>query len=90
MHEHGLMQSLMRQIEETARAEKARRVTGVSVTLGPLSHMTARHFGEHFDQAAAGTIAEGALLSVITSTDIHDPHAADVILTGIDVETEDG
>jgi hydrogenase nickel incorporation protein HypA/HybF len=89
MHEHGVMKSLMRQIEETARAERARRVTGISVTLGALSHMTVQHFGEHFDQVAAGTIAEGAMLSVTAASDIRDPRAADVILTGIEVETED-
>jgi hydrogenase nickel incorporation protein HypA/HybF len=86
MHEHGVMRTLMRRIEETARAEKARRVVGVSVILGPLSHMTVEHFGEHFEQAAAGTIAEGATLHVSTSSDIRDPRAADVLLDGIEVE----
>ena len=88
MHDHGVMRSLMQRIEDAARAENARRVVGVSVTLGALSHMTLMHFGEHFDQAAAGTIAEGALLSVTTSNDIRDPRAADVVLEGIEVETE--
>jgi hydrogenase nickel incorporation protein HypA/HybF len=82
------MKALMRRIEETARNENARRVVGITVTLGALSHMTVDHFGEHFDQASAGTIAEGALLTVTTSNDIHDPNAADIVLNGIDVETE--
>jgi hydrogenase nickel incorporation protein HypA/HybF len=86
MHEHGVMRTLMRRIEETARVENARRVVAVSVTLGPLSHMTPAHFGEHFAQAAAGTIAEGAALRVSTSNDIRDPRAADVILDGIEIE----
>ena len=87
MHEHGLMKGLMRQILATAAAEKAARVTGVSVRLGALSAMTPGHFGQHFEQAAAGTIAEGATLDIAMSEDISDPRAADVVLTGVEVET---
>ena len=87
MHEHGLMKGLMRQILATAATEKALRVTGVSVRLGALSQMTPGHFGEHFEQAAAGTIAEGAALDIATSDDISDPLAADVVLTSVEVET---
>lgn len=87
MHEHGLMKGLMRQILATAATEGALRVTGVSVRLGALSHMTPGHFGEHFERVAAGTIAEGAALDIATSEDITDPLAADVVLTGVDVET---
>lgn len=87
MHEHGVMKSLMRHIDAAARAENARRVVGVSVRLGALSHMTPVHFGEQFGRAAAGTIAEGAELEVEVSTDIHDPAAADIVLRGIEVET---
>ena len=87
MHEHGLMKDLMGRILSTAAAENARRVTGVSVRLGVLSHMTPGHFGEHYEQAAAGTIAEGAVLDIITSDDITDPNATDVVLTAVEVET---
>ena len=87
MHEHGLMKGLMRQILATAAKEKAQRVTGVSVRLGALSHMTPGHFGEHFEQAAAGTIAHGAALDIAASEDIHDPNATDVVLTAVEVET---
>ena len=87
MHEHALMADLMRQVLKTAGAEKARRVTGVSVWLGALSHMSSGHFEVHFRQAAAGTIAEGAELDAAKSDDIHDPHATDVLLKGVEVET---
>lgn len=87
MHEYGLMKGLMRQILATAATEKALRVTGVSVRLGALSHMTRGHFAEHFEQAAAGTIAKGAALDIATSDDIADPLAADVVLTSVEVET---
>ena len=87
MHEHALMSDLMLQILKTAENEKAHAVVGVSVWLGALSHMSPDHFAEHFEQAAAGTIAEGAAIATAASTDIHDPHAADVVLQGIEVET---
>jgi hydrogenase nickel incorporation protein HypA/HybF len=87
VHEHGLMKDLMRRILSTAATENARRVTGVSVRLGALSHMTPGHFGEHYEQAAAGTIAEGAALDIATSDDITDPNATDVVLTAVEVET---
>jgi hydrogenase nickel incorporation protein HypA/HybF len=87
MHEHGLMKDLMRRILAAAGAEEARRIVGVSVRLGALSHMTPSHFGEHFEDAAAGTIAAGATLDIATSDDINDPRASDVVLTGVEVET---
>lgn len=87
MHEAGLMRDLMRKITDLAAAEGARRVTGVTVWLGALSHMSPAHFREHFDQAAAGTLAEGARLTCETSADIGDPHAEAILLRSI--ETED-
>jgi hydrogenase nickel incorporation protein HypA/HybF len=87
MHEHALMSDLMRQILKTAKSEEAQAVVAVSVWLGALSHMSPDHFAEHFEQAAAGTIAQGAAIATAISTDIHDPHATDVLLQGIEVET---
>jgi hydrogenase nickel incorporation protein HypA/HybF len=87
MHEHALMTDIMRQILTTAERENARRVVGVSVWLGALSHMSPEHFAEHFHDAAAGTIAEGAGVEAAASDDIHDPRAADVVLRNVEVET---
>jgi hydrogenase nickel incorporation protein HypA/HybF len=87
MHEHALMKSLMRQVREIAVAEGAQRVVKVSIWLGALSHMSADHFGDHFVDAAAGSLAEGAELECFASNDIHDPRALDVVLKGIEVET---
>jgi len=86
MHEASLMAGLMRRINEIAEAEQANRVTGVSVWLGALSHMTESHFAEHFAEASAGTRAEGARLDVTLSTDINHPSAQDVLLESIEVE----
>jgi hydrogenase nickel incorporation protein HypA/HybF len=87
MHEHALMTSLMRQVKEVAAAEGARKVVKVSVWLGALSHMSPEHFGHHFEDAAAGSIADGAELDCVASDDIHDPRALDVVLRDIEVET---
>ena len=87
MHEHALMKGLMRQVSEIAAAENARKVVKISVWLGALSHMSPEHFGHHFEDAAAGSLAEGAELDCIASDDIHDPRALDVVLQGIEVET---
>ncbi len=87
MHEASLMRNLMRQIEAIAQAENARRVVTVSVWLGALSHMSEGHFIEHFEQAATGTIADGAQLHITVSTDATHAGAQDLVLESVDVET---
>lgn len=87
MHEATLMKGLMRRIEGIARDQRAERVVGVSVWLGAFSHMSPAHFAEHFEEASAGTIAEGARLSATASDDIRHPNAQDVLLQSIEVET---
>ncbi|MDP1909942.1 MAG: hydrogenase maturation nickel metallochaperone HypA [Hyphomicrobium sp.] len=87
MHEAGLMTSLMQRIDGIARTERAQRVVSVSVWLGALSHMSAAHFHEHFEQASAGTLAEGARLEVTVSDDTQDSNAQDMLLKSVEVET---
>lgn len=87
MHEASLMTNLMRQICDIAAAERASRVVGIKVWCGALSHMSRAHFAEHFTQAAAGTLAEGAALDVTVSDDVTDPRAQDIVLESVDVET---
>jgi len=88
MHEASLMKNLMRQIEEVARAENARKVTGIAVWLGALSHMSAVHFAEHFEESSAGTIAEGAKLETEVSDDVHHPNAQDIVLKSVSVDVD--
>ena len=88
MHEHHLMNDLMRRIGRAAEAHGGERVVAVSVWLGALSHMSPEHFREHFIRASAGSVAEGARLDIAASDDIHDSAAADVLLRGIEIETE--
>lgn len=86
MHEASLMKGLMYRIQEIAAQESAVRVTGISVWLGALSHMSQQHFTEHFEQAAAGGIAEGANLTIEESHDANHPQAQDILLKSVEIE----
>jgi hydrogenase nickel incorporation protein HypA/HybF len=86
MHEAGLVRDLMRKIGELAAAENAARVHDVRIHLGALCHMSADHLRGHFLEAARGTVAEGAVLHVEESGDIHDPDADGLVLRSIEVE----
>ncbi|TDX31097.1 hydrogenase nickel incorporation protein HypA/HybF [Modicisalibacter xianhensis] len=86
MHEASLIRNLMHRIEEIAETEGAKRVVSVSVWLGALSHMSERHFIEHFNDAAKGTIAEGAELAITLSTDTDHKDAQELLLDSIEVE----
>lgn len=85
MHERALLADLIREIEETAHEEAAKRVVAINVHVGPMSHMTPEHFVEHFDDAARGTIAEGARCNVGT-VDPRDPLAQSIVLESIELE----
>ncbi|MDE2264528.1 MAG: hydrogenase maturation nickel metallochaperone HypA [Alphaproteobacteria bacterium] len=87
MHEASLMKNLMRRLDEIASTEQAKRITGVSVWLGALSHMSAAHFAEHFEESSAGTIAEGAKLDVTVSDDPKDPSAQEILVRSVTVDT---
>jgi len=89
MHEASLMRDLMSRITTIADAENACRVVGVQVWLGALSHMSREHFAEHFVEAAAGSLAEGAALKITLSDDTTDPKAQEIILEGLELETPD-
>ena len=87
-HEFSLMADLMRKIEEIARANGAAgRVVGVSVRLGALAHISPGHFREHFEHAARGSVADGAALRISNATDATNPHAQDIILESVELES---
>ena len=87
MHEASLMADLMRRIDDIAKTEGARRIVGVSVWLGALSHMSAEHFAEHFERVATGTIAEGARLDISVSDDLGHANAQHLLLKSVLVES---
>jgi hydrogenase nickel incorporation protein HypA/HybF len=82
VHERALTRDLLRRVEEVARAGGATRVTRVSVRLGALAHLTP----ELFEEAARGTIAEGAELEALVDGGGADAHARDVVLDAVEVE----
>jgi hydrogenase nickel incorporation protein HypA/HybF len=89
MHEMSLINDLMRKIMRVADEHGARRIVGLKVELGALSHLSAAHFREHFEEAAAGTPAAGARLDIVELTDIHDSHAQDILLRSVEVAADD-
>jgi hydrogenase nickel incorporation protein HypA/HybF len=86
VHEQALIDDLVREIEEVAMRAGSTRVTRIRVRLGALAHLTPEHFGEHFELAANGTVAECATIDIEESHDPLEPDAAEIVLTSVDVE----
>jgi hydrogenase nickel incorporation protein HypA/HybF len=83
MHEKALMDDLMRAILEVAEREESSRVVRVRVRLGALSHFTPEHFREHFVDASAGTVAEGAEVEATLDQDPTARGAQGVVLESV-------
>ncbi len=64
MHELAVCQELMSQVEQIAGREHAERVTLIRLSIGPLSGVEARLLHDAFPIAAAGTLAEHAVLQI--------------------------
>lgn len=90
MHEAALLDDLLRKIIEVAAENGGGRVTRVRVRLGALSHFTVGHFREHFRDAAAGTVAEGASVEATLDVDPTTPGAQGVLLESVEVEAGPG
>ena len=88
MHEKHLTEDLVRKLEELAVAEGGNRVIRIRVRLGALSHFTPDHFREHFEAAAAGTLAEGAEVQAELTTDPTAPGAQGVLLETVELELD--
>jgi hydrogenase nickel incorporation protein HypA/HybF len=86
VHERALMRDVIARVQGAAYAEGAVRVTRVAVRLGALSHFTAAHFREHFEEAARGTLAEGAVVDAVAGDDPTDAGAGDVVVESVEVE----
>jgi hydrogenase nickel incorporation protein HypA/HybF len=89
MHEQTLIRDVMSRIDEIARAEGATRVTKIQLRLGALSHITPAHFCEHFEDAARGTVAEGAKVDAEVVGDMTHARARDVVLESVEIELPD-
>lgn len=64
MHELAICQALIAQVEHVAREQDARRVTAITLAIGPLSGVEPRLVEHAYPLAAAGTVAAGAQLLV--------------------------
>ena len=64
MHELSLCLSLMQQVEAIAAEQNASRVTGISLSIGPLSGVEPDLLRNAYPLATAGTIAEEAELTI--------------------------
>jgi hydrogenase nickel incorporation protein HypA/HybF len=67
MHESGIVEELIHELEKVARANGSARVTRVEVGVGELAGFSREHFEEHFRHASNGTIAQGAELEIHTT-----------------------
>lgn len=64
MHEMSLCEGILQIVEDTARANKARRVTMVRLEVGRFSGAEVSALRFCFDAVTRGTIAEGAALEI--------------------------
>jgi hydrogenase nickel incorporation protein HypA/HybF len=64
MHELSVCQSLLDQVERIAAEQGAERVERILLRIGPLSGVEAPLLRSAYPIAAAGTIAEGAILDI--------------------------
>lgn len=86
MHEFPLIHDLVQKIQGIATEHGSQRVRAVKVYIGALSQISPEHFRKHFGEAAAGTVADGALLEIDACTDEGSPTAQEILLRGVDVE----
>ena len=88
MHERHLTEDVVHKLEDLAKEQGGVHVTRIRVRLGALSHFTPEHFREHFEEAAAGTLAEGADVQAELDTDPTAPGAQGVLLETVELELE--
>ncbi len=66
MHELAICQSLISQVEDIAREHQSEKVLSILVQIGPLSGAEAPLIKSAYPIAAAGTVAEQAILKIET------------------------
>ncbi len=86
MHETALVRDVVGRINQLANAASVHRIVAAKVWLGALSHLSAKHFRDHFAIAAAGTPAAAAALEIEISDDPHDPNAQHLRLESIELD----
>jgi len=64
MHESGILQELIEELERLARENGARRVIGFELVTADPELADEDHLRDHFEVMARGTVAEGAQIRV--------------------------
>ena len=64
MHEAAAIQGVCSTAVEHAQAAGAKKITRIELTLGASDHFSEDVVRQHFELLAAGTLAEGATLSI--------------------------
>ncbi|NDR56750.1 hydrogenase maturation nickel metallochaperone HypA [Aliiruegeria sabulilitoris] len=64
MHELAICQALIDQVTTVARDNNASRVSGITLEVGPLSGVVPDLLSNAFSIAAAGSVADGASLTI--------------------------
>ena len=85
MHEMSLLKDVIAKIQRVALEHDAQKVTGVTLELGALAHISADHLREHFEEAVRGTMIEAADLTIHELGDSNHPHAQEIVLRDIQV-----
>ena len=80
MHESGLVEQLIREVEKIATSNGAGRVVRIELGIGELAGFSREHFEEHFRTASSGTIVNGAVL------DLHMVDGDSLLLKAVEVE----
>ena len=83
MHEFRQAGLLIKKIEEVLQGSPGARLESIRVRISPLNEMSPRQLRQHFEKAACGTVAEGALIDVEVSSDGEFPRSQDVYLESV-------
>lgn len=67
MHELAVCQALVEQVEKVARQQQADRVSGIALAIGALSGVEPQLLEQAFPLAAAGSVAQDAVLRIESS-----------------------
>lgn len=86
MHEEALLRDLRRALEDVARRERVARITRVDLWIGALAHATEAGVRGRWPELVAGTAADGATLSIESSTDVRDPRATGLVLVRVETD----
>lgn len=63
MHEFGYSEAILQAVEERA---EGRRVSRLTVRIGALHAVTEPALAQSFEMVAAGTVADGAVIDLVT------------------------